>query len=53
LSVLKRIPVTGESFTVDGWKFEIIDMDGRKIDKLIAGRARRKRRDEPAAPDPD
>ena len=36
LSVLKHIPETGERFTHDGWKFEIVDMDGRKIDKLIA-----------------
>ena len=48
LSVLKHIPDTGESFTIDGWKFEIVDMDGRKIDKLLAGRARRKRRADPA-----
>ena len=47
LSVLKHIPDTGESFTVDGWKFEVVDMDGRKIDKLLASRARRKRREEP------
>jgi putative hemolysin len=46
LSVLKHIPDTGESFTIDGWKFEVVDMDGRKIDKLLASRARRKRRDE-------
>ena len=43
LSVLKRIPVTGETFAHDGWKFEIVDMDGRKIDKLIAARAKRGR----------
>jgi putative hemolysin len=48
LSVLKHIPDTGESFVHDGWNFEVVDMDGRKIDKLIASRARRKRRDEPA-----
>lgn len=48
LSILKRIPVTGEIFTHDGWKFEIVDMDGRKIDKLIVSRPRRKRKDEPA-----
>jgi putative hemolysin len=48
LSVLKHIPDTGESFIIDGWKFEVIDMDGRKIDKLLAGRARRKRRADPA-----
>ena len=36
LSVLKHLPETGERFSHDGWKFEIVDMDGRKIDKLIA-----------------
>ena len=42
LSVLKHLPETGESFKHDGWSFEIVDMDGRKIDKLIASRPRRK-----------
>jgi putative hemolysin len=46
LGVLKRLPETGERFTHDGWKFEIVDMDGRKIDKLIASRSRKKTRDE-------
>ncbi|MFL6733482.1 MAG: hemolysin family protein [Sphingomicrobium sp.] len=36
LSVLKRLPTTGESFRYKGWSFEVVDMDGRKIDKLIA-----------------
>lgn len=36
LSVLKRLPETGETFSNGGWKFEVVDMDGRKIDKLIA-----------------
>ena len=44
LSVLKHIPETGERFGHDGWSFEVVDMDGRKIDKLIASRPRRKRR---------
>jgi putative hemolysin len=35
LSVLKKLPVEGESFTVEGWRFEVVDMDGRKIDKLL------------------
>ena len=43
LSILKRIPDTGETFTSDGWKFEILDMDGRKIDKLLASRTRKGR----------
>jgi len=47
LSVLKHLPDTGETFAVDGWKFEILDMDGRKIDKLLASPTRRRRKDEP------
>jgi putative hemolysin len=42
LSVLKHLPETGEKFRHDGWSFEVVDMDGRKIDKLIASRPRRK-----------
>jgi len=44
LSVLKRLPETGERFRHDGWRFEIIDMDGRKIDKLLASDERTKPR---------
>ena len=36
LSVLKHLPETGERFTKGEWAFEVVDMDGRKIDKLIA-----------------
>ena len=42
LSVLKHLPETGEKFRHDGWSFEVVDMDGRKIDKLIASRPRRR-----------
>ena len=42
LSVLKHLPETGERFRHDGWSFEIVDMDGRKIDKLIASRPKRR-----------
>ena len=42
LSVLKHLPETGEVFRHDGWSFEVVDMDGRKIDKLIASRPRRR-----------
>ncbi|MEP6982342.1 MAG: hemolysin family protein [Sphingomicrobium sp.] len=42
LSVLKHLPETGEKFRHDGWSFEIVDMDGRKIDKLIASRTRKR-----------
>lgn len=36
LSVLKHLPKVGEIFENDGWRFEVVDMDGRKIDKLLA-----------------
>jgi putative hemolysin len=35
LEMLKHIPVTGESFEAQDYRFEIVDMDGRKIDKLL------------------
>lgn len=35
---LGRIPETGESFDYEDWRFEIVDMDGRRIDKLLATR---------------
>jgi putative hemolysin len=43
LSVLKRIPETGEVFKFDGYRFEVVDMDGRKIDKLLVNRPKRRR----------
>ena len=44
LSVLKHIPEVGERFTFGGWRFEIVDMDGFKIDKLLVSEVVRKRR---------
>lgn len=38
LHVLKKLPLEGESFEDQGWRFEVIDMDGRKIDKLLVCR---------------
>lgn len=40
LSVLRKLPVEGEHFTEQGWRFEVVDMDGRKIDKLLVSRAK-------------
>lgn len=35
LSVMKKLPMEGESFTDQGWWFEIVDMDNRRIDKIL------------------
>ena len=40
LSVMKKLPNEGESFTEQGWRFEVIDMDGRRIDKLLVSEVR-------------
>ena len=40
LSVLKRLPNEGERFDDQGWRFEVVDMDGRKIDKLLVCRCK-------------
>ena len=35
LAQLRHLPEEGETFEDQDWIFEIVDMDGRKIDKLI------------------
>ena len=39
LSHLNHIPITGEKFEAQGWRFEVVDLDNRRIDKVIAERA--------------
>lgn len=39
LDELKHLPELGEKFTSRGWVFEVIDLDGRRIDKLLLSRA--------------
>ncbi len=36
LSHFGRIPDVGDHIEAEGWRFEIIDLDGRRIDKLLA-----------------
>jgi len=38
LSQLGHLPETGESFDSQGWRFEVVDLDGRRIDKILASR---------------
>ncbi len=39
LSRIKEMPQEGANFSAFGWRFEIIDMDGRRIDKLLVSRS--------------
>ena len=35
LAVFRHLPAEGESFVEQGWRFEVVDLDGRRIDKLL------------------
>jgi len=35
---LRRLPRIGEIVESNGWRFEIIDMDGRRVDRIIVSR---------------
>jgi putative hemolysin len=38
LSHFGRIPNVGDRVEVDDWRFEVVDLDGRRIDKVLAAR---------------
>lgn len=38
LSQFRAIPEAGDHFIRDGWRFEVVDMDGRRIDKILVSR---------------
>ena len=37
-AMLKRVPKEGDRIVWAGWRFEVVDMDGRRIDKVLASR---------------
>ena len=44
LAQLQRLPAVGEQVEVLGWRFEVVDLDGRRVDKVLATRVPRSRR---------
>ena len=38
LALLRRVPREGDRIVWAGWRFEIVDMDGRRVDKVLASR---------------
>jgi putative hemolysin len=39
LNALHRLPDVGETFEHGRWRFEVVDLDGRRIDKVLVSRA--------------
>ena len=44
LAHLQHLPKVGETVNARGWTFEVIDLDGRRIDKVLASRIKAGRR---------
>jgi putative hemolysin len=44
LDHLGRLPEIGERFDAHGWRFEVVDLDGRRIDRVLASRLASPRR---------
>lgn len=38
LKIIDRVPATGEKIPLQGWQLEIVDMDGHRVDKVLASR---------------
>lgn len=38
LDLLQHLPATGEHVTSQGWRFEVVDLDGMRVDKILASR---------------
>jgi putative hemolysin len=36
--ILQRIPITGDYFELRGLRYEVVDMDGNRIDKVMVTR---------------
>jgi putative hemolysin len=33
-----KLPAVGDSFDIYGWRFEVVDLDGRRVDKVLAAK---------------
>ena len=38
LALLKRVPRTGDRIVFGGWRFEVVEMDGRRVSRVSAQR---------------
>ena len=36
MAVSGHLPVTGEKIKCEGWLFEVLDLDGKRVDKVLA-----------------
>jgi putative hemolysin len=41
-----RVPVTGDVFELTGYRFEVVDMDGKRVDKVLVSKVPQETREE-------
>jgi putative hemolysin len=42
---LGRVPTEGDHFDCCGWRFEVVDMDGLRVDKVLGTRVEEEEKD--------
>ncbi|MCZ7648941.1 MAG: hemolysin family protein [Planctomycetota bacterium] len=50
MHVLQKVPRAAERFDLQDWTFEVVDMDGNRVDKLLVTPKKRERDTEPRPP---
>ncbi|MCW5981839.1 MAG: HlyC/CorC family transporter [Bryobacteraceae bacterium] len=38
MAALKRVPAAGDTVAFEGWRFEVVDMDGSRVDKVLVSK---------------
>ena len=38
MAQIGAVPRAGDNFACSGWRFEVLDMDGLRVDKILASR---------------
>ncbi len=38
IELMRKLPQTGEVVEAEGFRFEVVDLDGRRVDKLLVSR---------------
>lgn len=43
MQIMGKVPVTGEKISFANWELEVVDMDGRRVDKVLANKVKPQR----------
>lgn len=43
MQIMGKVPMTGEKIMLESWELEVVDMDGRRVDKVLASKTKPER----------